>query len=367
MMSELTGPAAATGIDWSLADPANAGFSGELNARLDQAIANKRVWNLHGVIIMRNCRIALERYFGGVDNARGRPLGNVAFTSDTLHDMRSVTKSIVCLLYGIALSEGKVPAPDAPLFGSFAEYPDLAADPQRGRWTVEHVLTMTIGTDWDELSVPYTDPTNDEIAMDNSPDRYRYVLDRPVVLKPGERWIYNGGATALLGKLIAKGTNKPLQDYAKKVLFDPLGIAKAEWFYGREGDATAASGLRITARDLATIGRLMLSGGALNGQQIVPASWIKRITTPFVRIDEVRHYGYQWYLGHWSFVMASAPRWDRRRIESFWSAIGNGGQRLFVFPGLDLAVVTTCGNYDAEDQWIPPTNLINEVVLPCIV
>lgn len=366
-MSQLTGAAASTGIDWSPASPADIGFTNELDAKLDQAIANRRVWNLHGVIVMRNGRVALERYFEGTDNARGQPLGTVAFKPDTLHDMRSVTKSIVCLLYGIALDAGKVPPPEAPLLASFPEYPDLAAESQRSCWTVEHALTMTMGTDWDELFVPYTDPANDEIAMDNAPDRYRYVLDRPVVMQPGERWIYNGGATALLGKIIAKGVGKPMHDYAREALLDPLGITETEWFFGREGDATAASGLRMTARDLATFGQLMLRGGMLNGQQIAPASWIKRITTPFVRIDEIRHYGYQWYVGHWSFVTASRPRWDRRRIESFHAAMGNGGQRLFVFPGLDLAVATTFGNYEAQNQWMPPTNLINEVVLPCIV
>ena len=80
------------------------------------------------------------------------------FNADTLHDLRSASKSIVGLLYGIALGDGKVPPPDAPLFASFPEYADLAADPARNRWTIHHVLTMTMGTDWDELGVPYTDP-----------------------------------------------------------------------------------------------------------------------------------------------------------------------------------------------------------------
>jgi CubicO group peptidase (beta-lactamase class C family) len=102
-------------------------------------------------------------------------LGRVAFKPDTLHDLRSASKSIVGLLYGIALPDGKVPPPDAPLLASFPEYPDLA-DPARNRWTIHHVLTMTMGTGWDEQSVPYSDPTNSEIAMDTAPNRYRFVL-----------------------------------------------------------------------------------------------------------------------------------------------------------------------------------------------
>src|SRR5262245_30369122 len=80
-----------------------AGFAGDLEARLDKAIADKRVWNLHGVVVVRHDRLVLERYFEAEDNARGVPLGKVAFKPDTLHDMRSVSKGIVGLLYGIAL------------------------------------------------------------------------------------------------------------------------------------------------------------------------------------------------------------------------------------------------------------------------
>ncbi len=69
-----------------------------------------------------------------------------------------------------------MPPPEAPLLASFPEYTDLAADPARQRWTIYNALTMTLGTDWDEQSVPYSDPTNSEIAMDMAPDRYRFVL-----------------------------------------------------------------------------------------------------------------------------------------------------------------------------------------------
>src|SRR5216684_7134072 len=194
-MGQLIETSSAATLDWRIVAPAEAGFAGDLEARLDKAIAEKRIWNLHSVVIMRNGRLVLERYFDGQDDARGRPLGVVSFKPDTLHDLRSVSKTIVGLLYGIALAAGKVPPPEAPLLASFPEYADLAADPARSRWTVHHVLTMTMGTDWDELGVPYSDPTNSEIAMDLAPDRYRFVLGALVVMEPGKRWIYNGGAT----------------------------------------------------------------------------------------------------------------------------------------------------------------------------
>jgi CubicO group peptidase (beta-lactamase class C family) len=346
--------------------PSEAGFSSDLEARLDKAVAEKRVWNLHSVVVMRNGRLVLERYFEGDDYARGSPLGKVAFRPDTLHDLRSASKSIVGLLYGIALADGKVPPPEAPLFASFPEYADLAADPARNRWTIHHVLTMTMGTDWDELSIPYTDPTNSETAMDMAPDRYRFVLGAPVVMEPGKRWIYNGGATALLARIIARGTGKPLHAFAREMLFDPLEIGPTEWVTDDHDEPFAASGLRMVPRDLARIGMMVLKGGMRGDRRIVPAQWIVRSTTPMVDIDETRQYGYQWYLGKFGFTIPTRPRWDRSQLERVWYATGNGGQRLYVFPRLDLVVAITAGNYDTPDQGAPPTRVIREVVLPAM-
>ena len=358
---------AAAGTAWLFIPPNEAGFTSDLEARLDEAITDKRVWDLHGVVIVRKGCLVLERYFEGDDNARGSPLGKVVFDADTLHDLRSVSKSIVGLLYGIALADGKVPPPETPLLASFPEYADLAADPARNRWTIYNALTMTMRTDWDELSVPYSDPTNSEIAMDMAPDRYRFILGGPVVMESGQRWIYSGGATALLARIIAKGTGKPLHEFARETLFDPLGIGPTEWYADRSGEAIAASGLRMTPRDLARIGLMTLKGGMWGDRSVVPAEWIARSTSPMVDVDEIRQYGYHWYLGKFAFTVLTGPRWDRSRLERFWGAIGNGGQRLFVFPGLDLAVAITAGNYDTPDQWVPPTRVIREVVLPSIL
>ena len=90
--------------------PQDAGFAPDLEARLDKAIADKRVWNLHGLVVLRNDRLVLERYSEGEDHARGiGRIGHVTFKPDTMHDLRSCSKSIVGLLYGIALQQGEVP------------------------------------------------------------------------------------------------------------------------------------------------------------------------------------------------------------------------------------------------------------------
>lgn len=161
--------------------------------------------------------------------------------------------------------------------------------------TVAEVVAGT-GLEWRE-QVPYDSPANGEIAMMLAPDRWRYVLERPVVEPPGTRWNYSGGASELIGWLVARGTGVPLPEYARDVLFDPLGIGAFEWMAGHDGVASSASGLRLTPRDLARIGQAVLAGGRWRGRQVIPASWLDRALRPRVETAWGDGYGYQWYRG----------------------------------------------------------------------
>ena len=205
----------------------DAGLATDLGDRLDDAVRAGRAPNLHGVVVIRHGGLVFERYGNGEDFKWGTALGRVTFGPDTLHDTRSVTKSVVGLLYGIAHADGRVPGPEEPLLRDFPEYADLATNAARARLTIEHALTMTLGLEWNE-NVPYTSMANSEIAMESAPDRYRFVLERSIVEEPGKQWLYNGGASALLGRLIAKGTGTPLQDFARAALFEPMGIDSCE-------------------------------------------------------------------------------------------------------------------------------------------
>jgi CubicO group peptidase (beta-lactamase class C family) len=372
LVAGRTDAAAAASI-FTNVDPASAGFSADMPAKLDKLLASGRAAGLHSVIVARGRQIALERYFEDEDNNWGRDLGRVRFGPDTLHNLYSATKSIVALLYGIALAEGKVPPPTAPLYAQFPKHADLlAADERRKRQTIGHALSMSLGTKWNEIGLNYDSAENDEIGMEMAKDRYRFVLERPIVGPPGKRWHYNGGATALLGHLIAKGTARSLPDYARAVLFDPIGLGKIEWVTSKEtwvarqsgggdGEPIAASGLRMTPRDLARVGQLIIDNGMADGRQIVPAQWLAECFVPRVSVNELTRYGYQWYLGDMEFRAG-----DTVRLEHWVGAFGNGGQRLFIFPELELIVVTTAGNYGKPDQWLPPIRIVREVVLPSL-
>jgi CubicO group peptidase (beta-lactamase class C family) len=336
------------------AAPETMGFAPGLAERFATLQDAGRLLNVHGVVALRRGRVVFERYMAGTDVVWDRPAGTVDFTADTLHDMRSVTKSIVGLLYGIALGNSRVPAPDQPLLAQFPEYPDLAKDPDKARLTIAHALTMTMALKWNE-DLPWVH--SDEVEMDNAPDRYRFVLERPMLGPPGKGYIYNGGATTLLGLLIERGTGTDLHSFAKTALFEPLGITASEWT--KVGNvASAASGLRLTPRDLARIGQMIVAGGKWEGRAIVSADWLEASFRPAAVVDDGRRYGYQWFVGELALPGKTGM------VGAKWvGAFGLGGQRLFIFPELDFVLAVTSGNYATEDQARAPIAILREVFL----
>lgn len=331
----------------------------QIGQRLAQAQQDGRVSGLHALLVSQGGKLVFEHYGQGDDEQWGRRLGPVVFGPDVPHDLRSVSKSVIGLAYGIALAAGKVPPPEAKLYEQFPEYSDLASQPGRDRLTIHHVLSMTLGLDWDELTVPYSNPRNAEIMMEAAPDRFRFILERPIVGEPGAAWTYCGGATALLGRLIARGTGEPLLAYCRRVLFDPMGFGPVDCSQGRDGEYRAASGLRLLPRDLLKIGQLVRAGGVWNSNQLVPRDWLERAITPAITPEDGRRYGYHWYLG-------ASPAAGSQRRQSWVGGIGWGGQRLYVFPALDLVVAQHCGNYNkpGTEQRRINNAVITEVVLP---
>ena len=340
--------------EWEIASPNQVGLASDIGDQLDAAFRSGKLDDLHGIVLIRHGKLVLERYRTGEDQIfPARHQGSVAFGPASKHDVRSITKSVVSLLYGIALGGGKVPAVDQTLVDAFPEYADLVGDPERRRMTVGHALTMTLGTEWDE-QLPYTDPLNSETAMEQVADRYRFVLDRPLVSEPGRQWTYNSGTATLLGRMIARGAATPLAAYARQRLFAPLGIEDFQWTEDYRGEPYAASGLRLRPRDLAKIGQLVLAGGRWNDAQIVPADWLEQSFRPLAMTSYECHYGFQWWL--------CETKEGRKVIEG----AGHGGQELLIVPDLDLVLVVTAGRYNDRDAWKLGWSLLEETVIPAI-
>ncbi|HUY38166.1 MAG TPA: serine hydrolase [Candidatus Binataceae bacterium] len=308
---------------------------------------------MHAVLVARHGKLVFEHYFTGADERLGRPVGQVAFGPETRHDERSMTKSVTDLIVGIAIDRGWIKSVDQSVMSFFPEYADLLT-PEKNRITLRNLLTMSSGLEWHEFDTPYTSDKNSEIRMDTAPDPYRYALEQPVAAPPGEIWNYNSGSTELLGAILRKATGKPLDQLARSLLFEPLGIADVEWYKYAHGNPSAAAGLRLRPRDLAKIGQLVLQHGAWNGKQLVSAAWIDASTTPQINGFLVFFYGYQFWLGR-SLINKHEVDWA--------AAWGLGGQRMFIVPELDLVVVVNAGLYRSDMQAQVPLKILNQYVL----
>lgn len=320
--------------DWPLAAPSQVGMDGGLLEELGPQFEAWRDANLHGVVMIRRGKLVFERYFEGEDERYGRPLGRVAHGPERLHDLRSISKSVLSLLFGVAVDRGWFGDLDRPILDFFPEYQDLRPWPVAGV-TLRHALTMSAGLQWNEY-LPYSNPENSERRMIEAPDRARFVLEQPIARPPGITYNYNGGLTELLATVLTRRAGRPLQDFAREVLFGPLGISDVEWITYADGAPSAVSGLRLRPRDLARIGWMALKGGIWRDQRLISQRWIEELTAPHMNGEGLFFYGYQWWLGR-SLVKRQEIRWI--------SAVGWGGQRMFLVPSLDLVVVVTAGLY----------------------
>ncbi|MFL6658757.1 MAG: serine hydrolase domain-containing protein, partial [Massilia sp.] len=289
--------------------------------------------NFHGLLVQHQGRIVAELYKPGQDRSVYSFSRHHDFDADTLHDVRSISKSVTSLLWGIAQAEGKVPPLSATAASQLPELPAL--NDGRANITLEHLITMSSGLAWNEAS-SYKLFGNEETGLYWHGSQARYLFNRALDKPPGSTFNYNGGGTAVLAQLLAKGTGMPLTQYARLKLFEPLGITHWEWVADLRGRPLAFAGLRLRPRDLARIGQLMLDHGMWQGRQLVPAQWIAQSTTTHLPTGDGLGYGYQWWTGK---VEANGKQ------HPWFAGIGNGGQRLFVVPTLDLVVVVTAGDY----------------------
>jgi CubicO group peptidase (beta-lactamase class C family) len=343
---------------WPVAAPESVGLSGATLCAMVTWLDDWKQSNVHAVLVVRHGALVFEHYFSGNDEQWGSPLGTVAFGPETKHDERSVTKSVVALALGVAIDRGSIKSIDEPVLPFFPEYADLRT-PAKDRITLRDLVTMSAGLEWHEDDTPYASAANSENRVDDAADPYRYALQQAVIAPPGQVWTYNSGATELIGAVLKKATGTPVDEFARRFLFAPLGITDVEWARDARGNPIAAGALRLRPRDLAKIGELVLRHGAWNGTQVVPASWIEAATTPHINVSGFSSffYGYFFWLGR---SLA-----DQREVD--WiAAVGLGGQRIFIVPALDLVVVVNAGLYASPLQGTVTAAILNRYVLKAI-
>jgi CubicO group peptidase (beta-lactamase class C family) len=297
-----------TAQPWLVADPAQAGMDRELLARA--ANDASRIPRFRGLLVARNGTPVMERYFGGAG-------------PDTHFDVRSVTKSVVSTLVGIAVGEGRLASLDDTV-GRYVGAP-YTLDSGDSEVTVRQLLTMSAGYSW-----------NDDLDYNPwifSADHVQFLFDRPRS-GPAGRFTYNSAAAHLLGVALQTATQTTLPDYAGEKLFRPIGVESARWEILDRGTVNGGSGIELTGRDLVRFGQLVLQQGRSGDRQVVPQGWTLEMTGP----------GYAWHqrYGAQSGVTYGYLWWvaDAAPVPAYF-AWGYGGQFVYIVPSKQLVVVTT--------------------------
>jgi CubicO group peptidase (beta-lactamase class C family) len=338
-------------------DHASPGPQPRLLSDMHRAILNKEYPNIHSVLVSHKGKLVYEQYYRGKDEALGDDLGEVNHAAGTLHDMRSVTKSVVSICVGLAIQQGKIKSVSEKIMSFFPGHKDLDTG-MRSQLTIKHLLTMSSGMEWNE-NLPYTDTLNSELAMSASADPVRFILTRTVAEMPGKSFSYNGGNTQLISAILEKTTGLKLDEFAAKYLFAPLDIKAYSWYTISDTNKTpaAASGLRLRSRDMLKIGALLADGGMYKGKRLLSKSWVDESFASHVARNDGGGYGYQF----WIFT---TPGSDRRPLPV---AVGNGDQRVFIDRVEELVVVVTAGNYNKWDLKKASYELLSDFIYPALV
>jgi CubicO group peptidase (beta-lactamase class C family) len=308
------------GIQWSLPKSADSGFDFAAFESIYSDMTRDPNHDLKGIVIVRDGRLVSERYFN-------------SDTAETLHDIRSGTKSLTSLLMGIAIDKGLVRSVN----DSISRYlPGLPRDGKE-KITIKDLLNMRSGLDADDSNP--ASPGNEDV-LDQSADWIRTVYAVPAKVAPGARYNYCSLNAFLAGAIIENASHMQLDDFAKANLFAPLGIQKYSWRHVPVNRTTGQGNLSITTRDEAAIGQLMLNDGIVNGRRLVSHDWIAQSLASQVAISDsdpyADFYGYMWY--------TKAESVGDRKIEVHFAS-GNGGNKIYIVPSFHMVVAITSSAY----------------------
>ncbi len=313
---------------WRTSSPEAQGMDSQKLAQMIEAIKQESL-DLDSLLVIRNGYMVSEHYFSYYNEAMQ-------------HELYSCTKSFTATLVGIAIDQGYIDNIDHRVTDYFPDESFENQDTRKQAMTLDNLLTMTSGLDWDEGDATYS-------AMYRSADWVKYVLDKPMKEAPGSQFVYCSGCSHILSAIVQHVTPSGVREFAKNHLFDPLGITNFTWGGDASGIPIGGWGLRITPRDMAKLGYLYLHHGQWDGQQIVSEAWAKAATEQHTTTDGDFGYGYQW--------------WTVPSLNGY-SALGRFGQTIFVAPDLNLIVVTTAPSLEDHD---PIFMLIESYIVPSIL
>jgi CubicO group peptidase (beta-lactamase class C family) len=293
---------------WKSSTPEAQGMDSAQLADMLEDIASQET-NIYSLLVIRNGYLVAEAYFP-------------PYTRNTKMHIQSVTKSVISILVGKAISDGFIKSTDEKLVDFYPNRVFENKNEEKDAIQLEHLLSMSSGLACSEI-------LSSGPQMEQSSDWVQFVLDSPLENEPGKVFGYCNGNPHLLASILEKSTGMSAREYANQVLFEPLGIpsvAESDWAGDPQKITNGGWGLHLRPIDMAKLGFLYLNHGQWNGQQIVPAKWVTESTTQHIQKDDGNGYGYLWTV---------YPESDH------YAALGLGGQQIHVYPSQNLIVVVT--------------------------
>jgi CubicO group peptidase (beta-lactamase class C family) len=327
MSSRQSVPLVSTADDWPAVAPEQEGLD---SARLAEALMEirRRGLNIHSLLLVRDGQTVLDATFYPYDGS-------------TPHDLASVTKSVTTTLLGIAVDQGTLRL-NQTLLSFFQEVTVANRDARKERITLADLASMRSGL---ECLGPPTDPDEPTLqAVFASSDWVQFALDLPMVAEPGTAYAYCSPATHLLSAVLTRATGMSTLEFARRYLFEPLGIREALWPEDPQGVTRGWGDLYLYPSDAAKLGYLWLNQGVWEGQPVVSRAWVRDSVQVHTVLPGGEDYGYGWW------ILRDSP------VGGQYAAEGRGGQRVMVFPALNAVIVTTGGRFqpgDATDLLAP--------------
>ena len=297
---------------WEADTPENQGLD---STKLADGLLEMRASgiNIHSLLMVRDGKVILDATFYPYD-------------AEHVHEVASVTKSVVTALIAIAADQKSLSL-DRPVLAYFPDREVANRDNWKERMTIRNLAAMRSGL---ACVSDNNEQTLDEMGA--ATDWVKFALDLPMAAKPGSEWVYCSPATHLLSAIISETTGLTAEAYARQYLFEPLGITDVIWDQDPDGYSDGWAGLYMHPSDMAKIGYLWLHGGQWEGRQIVPKSWVEQSVQRQSITGLGDDYGYGW--------------WVMPDDTGEFSAEGRSGQYIRVIPQANAVIVTTGGGFE---------------------